>query len=60
MKKEEYKGLNHWEARNRLVWNNPGSVLDPACDWIIEFTVNDPMGDMYFTYLSCEKKRIIK
>jgi hypothetical protein len=58
MKKEEYKGFNFDDARKRLVWNNPGSVLEPAGDSIIEFTVNDPIGDIYFTYLSCERKWI--
>jgi len=56
MKKEEYKGLNFWQACDRLVWNNPGAVLAPACEWVIQFAVNDPLGDMYFTYLACEKK----
>lgn len=56
MKKEEYQGLNFWQACDRLVWNNPGTVLTPACEWVIQFTVNDPLGDIYFTYLSCEKK----
>lgn len=56
MKKKEYYGLDFWGACDRLVFNNPGSILDPACEWIIEFTVNDPMGDLHFTYLSCEKK----
>lgn len=55
MAKPENKGLNYWQVRERLVWNNPGSVLDPGTKWIIEFTVNDPMGDIYFTYLSCER-----
>jgi hypothetical protein len=56
MKKEEYIGLNFWQACDRLVWNNPRSILEPACEWTIEFTVNDPLGDLYFTYLSCERK----
>lgn len=56
MKEEEYKGLNFWQACDRLAWNNPGDILEPAGEWLIEFTVNDPLGDIYFTYLSCEKK----
>lgn len=58
MQKEEYIGLNYWQARKRLMLNNPRSVLDPACEWIVEFLVNDPMGDVYFTYLSCERKEL--
>lgn len=57
MKEEvEYKGLSFWQACDRLVWNNPGDVLESTSKWVIEFIVNDPMGDIYFTYLSCEKK----
>jgi hypothetical protein len=56
MKEEEYKGLNFWQACDLLVWNNPGDSLEPAGEWLIEFTVNDPLGDIHFTYLSCEKK----
>lgn len=57
MKEEaEYKGLNFWQACDRLAWNNPGDVLEPAGEWVLEFIVNDPLGDIYFTYLSCEKK----
>ena len=56
MKEEEYKGLNFWQACDRFAWNNPGDSLEPAGEWLIEFTVNDPLGDIYFTYLSCEKK----
>ncbi|ATW25094.1 WG repeat-containing protein [Candidatus Formimonas warabiya] len=56
MEKEEYYGLSFWQACDRLVWNNPGSILDPAVEWQIEFTVNDPLGDIWFTYLSCAKK----
>lgn len=56
MKKAEYNGFNFWQACDRLVWNNPGSILEPASEWTIEFTVNDPLGDLYFTYLSCERK----
>jgi len=56
MKEEEYKGLNFWQACDRLAWNNPGNSLEPAGEWLFEFTVNDPLGDIYFTYLSCEKK----
>ncbi|KJS87770.1 MAG: hypothetical protein JM58_03195 [Peptococcaceae bacterium BICA1-8] len=54
MKKEDYKGLNHWQARDRLVWNNPDSILEPSRQWVIEFVVNNPMDDVYFTYLSCQ------
>lgn len=56
MKKDEHQELNFWQACDQLVDNNPGSVLDPAVEWQIEFLVNDPLGDIYFTYLSCEKK----
>jgi hypothetical protein len=56
MKKEENKGLNFWQVRDRLVFNDPGSKLDLACEWTIEFTVNNPLGDIYFTYLSCDSK----
>lgn len=57
MKEEaEHKGLNFWQACDRLAWNNPGDVLEQADEWVLEFTVNDPLGDIYFTYLSCEKK----
>ncbi len=52
----EYKGLNFWQACDRLAWNNPGDILEPAGEWLIEFIINDPTGDIYFTYLSCQKK----
>lgn len=55
LEKEKYKGLNFWEMRDRLVYNNPDSILDPKCEWIIEFMINEPAEDVYFTYLSCEK-----
>ncbi len=56
MKKEENRSFNFWEVRDRLVMNDPSSKLDLGCEWTIEFTVNDPMDDLYFTYLSCESK----
>jgi len=56
MKKEEYNGLNFWQACDRLVWNDPGAVLEPAGEWLLEFTVNDPLREIFFIYLSCEKK----
>ena len=57
MKEEaEFKELNFWQACDRMAWNNPGDVLEPAGEWLIEFTVNDPLGDIYFTYPSCEEK----
>lgn len=56
MKKDEHQWLNFWQACDQLVDSNPGSVLDPAVEWQIEFIVNDPLEDIYFTYLSCEKK----
>lgn len=54
MEKEEYSGLDFWQACDRLVWNNPGEILALAGAWTIEFTVNDPAGKVYFTYLSCD------
>lgn len=56
MKKEENQGLSFWEVRDRLVLNDPGSKLDLKGEWTIEFIVNDPLGEIYFTYLSCENK----
>lgn len=58
MKKQENKGLNFWQVRDRLVYNDPGSKLDLARKWTIEFTVNDPLGDLYFTYLSCDSREM--
>ncbi|HHV64456.1 MAG TPA: hypothetical protein GXX46_05225 [Peptococcaceae bacterium] len=55
MKKEENKGLTYWQVQNNLILKDPGSVLELGCEWTIEFTVNDPEGDIYFTYLSCSK-----
>lgn len=54
MKKEDNIGLDFWQVREHLVFNDPGSKLDVVCEWVIEFTVNDPLGDIYFTYLSCD------
>lgn len=58
MKKDGYQGLSFWQACDRLVWNNPDSVLDPAVEWQVEFIENDPLDDIYFTYLSCTKKSL--
>ncbi len=60
MKKEENRGLNFWKMGQHLVYNNPGSILEPQCEWIIEFTINQPLEDIFFTYISCEKKEISK
>lgn len=56
MKKPDYTWQDFLKECDRLVWNNPGAILEPDCDWVIEFTVNDAMGDIYFTYLSCERR----
>lgn len=57
MKKDDYYGPpNFYEACDRMVLRNPKSVLQPAAEWQIEFRVNDSLGEIYFTYLSCEKK----
>lgn len=53
MKKEENQGLSFWQVRDSLLLKDPGSKLDVNSEWTIEFTVNDPQGDVYFTYLSC-------
>ncbi len=55
MKKDEHKGLTFWQMQDSLVLKNPGSVLDLGCEWTIEFAVNNPEGELYFTYLSCIK-----
>jgi len=58
MKKEEYKGRSFWEVRDSLVLRDPGSKLQASTEWTIEFTVNDPKEDIYFTYLSCARKNL--
>jgi hypothetical protein len=55
MKREENKGLTFWQVQNSLILKDPGSVLELGCEWTVEFAVNDPEGDMYFTYMSCSK-----
>lgn len=55
MKKEENKGLTFWQVQNSLVLKNPGSILELGCEWTIEFAVNDPEGDIHFTYMSCSR-----
>lgn len=55
MEKAENKGLTFWQVQNGLVLKNPSSVLELGCEWTIEFAVNDPEGDVYFTYMSCSK-----
>lgn len=55
MKKEENKGLTFWQVQDSLVLKNPGSILELGYEWTIEFAVNDPEGDIYFTYMSCSR-----
>ena len=55
MKKEENKGLTFRQVQDSLILKNPSSVLELGCEWTIEFAVNDPEGDVYFTYMSCSK-----
>ncbi len=55
MKKAENKGLTFWQVQDSLVLKNPGSILELGCEWTIEFAVNDPEGDIHFTYMSCSR-----
>lgn len=32
-----------------------GKILKADTEWIIEFMVNNPTEDLYFTYLSCSR-----
>ncbi|MCW2276933.1 WG repeat-containing protein [Heliophilum fasciatum] len=58
-KDENYRPLTFEQALDRLVWNNPGNVLKPTAEWTIEFQVHDPLGEIYFTYLSCKQTLLI-
>lgn len=40
--------------RDRMLLQNPSEKLKVKGEWTIEFIVNEPLGDIYFTYLSCE------
>lgn len=56
MKKEENKGLDFWQVRDQILLDDPGSKLELAREWTIEFTVNEPLGNIFFTYLSCAQQ----
>jgi|GEM_PF-2601347 hypothetical protein len=55
MKNEENKGLTFWQVQDSLILKNPSLILELGCEWKIEFAVNDPEGELYFTYMSCSK-----
>ncbi|HHV64454.1 MAG TPA: DUF4825 domain-containing protein [Peptococcaceae bacterium] len=54
LKKPENKNYTFSQMRDRMLLQNPGKKLKVTGEWTIEFIVNDPLGDIYFTYLSCD------
>lgn len=54
LKKPENKNYTFYQMRDRMVLQNPGEKLKVTGEWTIEFIVNEPLGDIYFTYLSCD------
>jgi hypothetical protein len=54
LKKPENKNYTFSQMRDRMLLQNPGKKLKVTGEWTIEFIVNNPLGDVYFTYLSCD------
>lgn len=54
LKKPDNKYDTFSRMRDRMLLQNPSEKLKVTGEWTIEFTVNDPLGDIYFTYLSCD------
>lgn len=55
MKKKENTGLTFRQVKESLVLKDPDSILDVTSEWTIEFMVNNPTEECYFTYLSCSR-----
>lgn len=56
LKKPDHKYYTFQQMRDRMLLQNPGEKLKATGGWTIEFTVNDPLADIYFTYLSCDSE----
>ena len=54
LKKPDNKYYTFSQMRDRMLLQNPGEKLKVTGIWNIEFIVNEPLGDIYFTYLSCD------
>jgi len=54
LKKPDNKYYTFDQMRDRMLLQNPSEKLKVTGEWTIEFIVNEPLGDIYFTYLSCD------
>ncbi len=54
LKKPDNKYYTFSQMRDRMLLQNPSEKLKVTSEWTIEFIVNEPLGDINFTYLSCD------
>ena len=54
----QYEGRTLHEVLGQVMYQVPKGLLTPSVEHIIEFTMEDPLADIYLKYLSASKKSL--
>jgi hypothetical protein len=56
----QYQGRNLRELLDELMIGDPTKIFTPCVEQTIEFTIQEPKGDIYLQYLAAGRKELTK